>query len=152
MHYDFPLQACIHIWIAMAYWRWNFPCYCGYLIFRWLHLKNVEMRLTLFPWWNQHPLLRSQLKGKTHQRLLSFSLISNKGGPTGKGTQTGGNPCLPVHLGWGGRRILILTESLALTNCPASCNSCIDSDTSLEMMPEPTLVTPQTAGLYVLPW
>lgn len=47
----------------------------------------------------QYTLLRSQLKEKTHQRLLSFSLISNKGGPTGKGTQTGGNPCPPVYLG-----------------------------------------------------
>lgn len=114
--------------------------------FWWLNLKNEEMHCMYFPSRSRHPLLRSQLKEKTHQRLLSFSLISNKGGPTGKGTQTGGNPCLPVHLGWSGGCILIFTQSLWLTNCPASCDSCTDSDMSSEMMPKPALVTPWTAG------
>lgn len=77
-------------------------------------------------------------RGNTSKAFLPFSLISNKEGPTGKGAQTGGNPCLPVHLGWGGRRILVLTQPLSLTNCPASCNLCNDSDISSKMMPKPT--------------
>lgn len=98
------IATCQLIWNAMGYWRWNLPFYYGYLIFWWLHLKNVEPYCVSLPRRSRHPLLRSQLKEKTHQRLLSFSLISNKGGPTGKGTQTGGNPCPPVHLDWGGGR------------------------------------------------
>lgn len=130
----------------MGYWRWNLPFHYTYLIFDGYTSKNEKMYCMSFPRQSRHPLLRSQLKEKTHQRLLSFCLISNKRRPTGKGTQTGGNPCPPVHLVWSGGCILIFTHSLWLTNCPTSCNSCTDSDMSSEMMPKPALVTPWTAG------
>lgn len=44
---------------------------------------------------------------------------------------------------WGMRSHLLL---LAHANCPALRDLCTDSDMSSRMMPEPTLVTPWTAG------
>lgn len=109
------------------------------------------MHCISFLWRSRHALLRSQLKQEKekHQSLLSFSLISTKEDPLARAHKQVVIPvcqCTWVGVGGLGGCILIFTHLLLLTNCLASCNSCIDSDMSSKMMPKPTLVTPWTVG------
>lgn len=82
------------------------PFYYGYRSFLMAALEKRRDALHILSLAEPAPTAEESIKKRKHIKGFSpFPLISNKGGPTGKGTQTGGNPCPPVHwvgLGVGG--------------------------------------------------
>lgn len=87
----------------------------------------------------QAPSAAESIKRENTSKGSLLSPLSNKGGPSGKGTQTGGNPRPPVHRGEHP------SSAVSLTNL-SSPDSWTESDRSGETMPEPAPVMVQTSG------